>query len=776
MLAFLNSTKTSALKKQAKEELTSEASMRNSRKQSQSFKAGKVSVRKTSALSLVVLACLASGCALGGGAGDGKNGWYSAIAAISGAPSLDQIVEKLDSEPRQSTIDKINELLNHGGVSQTTKQEASYVLAKLLKKDWSPASVGGQADETYTTMVGLFKNSAKYAPLSQRSSKHLLDIATKAGDDAQIRECLRVLKSTSKSAEDKAYADYTLGQTVLKAGEYDAAMQLFQTVKQEAPTSKYSYGSSYYIGDLLLKTTPAPTPEAAEQAIGLFKDYLKNAPDGRFAPEIAGRLEALAAQGTIQLTPADYDVLGKAYYNFGNSSAALKAWDKSDPGKNLFLRSIALSRLNRHEEARATLLQAIKNDPQSRSYSAAGTLLSNPLTKAQALDLWKACLAAAPVHADAALWNIGIRASGDEGLPCFREIIKRFPTSEFAAESSWWLFWHEAKTGDKKRYPTAIQIGTQAARQYPETRQAARLLFWIGKLQERLGQKGMAINAYTAAYERFPSNYYGYRARHRLAALKPGGADAGWSTKIGRQHPQPNWRWPEPELPTTKAGADAPFDPTFMSLFRLNQWDECVELLPSSAPRTLKSALLAKLGMNMEAIGAASKIADGKPIKNDIWQESYPLEFGQYVSENASVRGVDPLLVHALIREESRYKPSAVSRSHALGLMQLLVGTAYGSAKKVGITLSGESDITRPEVNIKLGTYYLSYAIQRFGGNAMLGVASYNGGPGAVGSWMRRHTSGDFDLFVENIPFRETRDYVRKVFGSYWTYQQIYSK
>ncbi len=737
--------------------------------------------RKFRALSIILLAYLASGCAAGGpgSGGAGENGWFSAFAAMTGAPSLDQIVEKLNSEPAQTSKENLKELIDHPGINQQTKQEASYVLGKLLKKDWNPVGVSGQTDETYTTMVGLFKNAAKFGPLRARASKHLLDIATKAADDAQVRECLRVLKTTAKTPEDKAYADYTLAQTILKAGEYDAAMQLFQLVKTEAPTSKYSYGASYYIADQILKATPAPTQEAADQAIALFKDYLKNAPDGRFSPEIAGRLEALAQAGTIQLSPADYGVLAKAYYNFGNWSSALKAWDRADSSKNLFQRSIALMHVNRHDDARATLISAIKNDPTSRSYAAAGTLLSNPLTREQASDMWKACLAAGPVQADAALWNVALRANGADGIPYYREIIKKFPTSEFAAESSWWLFWHDAKSGDKKRYPAAIQLGTQAARQYPETRQAARLLFWIGKLQERLGQKGMAINAYTAAFERFPSNYYGYRARHRLAALKAGGHDAGWSTKTTRQHPQPNWRWPEPELPAPKAGAEAPFDPTFMALFRLNQWDECLEVLPSTAPRSLKSALFAKQGLNMDAIGAASKLADGKPAKNDIWQESYPLEFGQYVSENASLRGVDPLLVHALIREESRYKPSAVSRSHALGLMQLLVGTAYGSAKKVGISLSGESDITRPEVNIKLGTYYLSYAIQRFGGNAMLGVASYNGGPGAVSGWMRRHSSsgsGDFDLFVENIPYRETRDYVRKVFGSYWNYQALYGK
>lgn len=740
------------------------------------------------AFSIALLASLASitvGCGSNNneainGSPSQSNGWFSAFAAQMGAgPSLDQIVEKLGREPSQATIDKLKELLEHSGTSQSVKQEASYVYGKLLKKDWKPTSLNGQPDETYTTMVGLFKNAAKFAPLSQRSSKHLLDIATKAGDEAQIRECLRILKSTAKSPDEKAYADYTLAQTMLKAGEVEPALQLFQTVKTGAPTSKYAYGASYYIGDQILKTAPQPTPEAAAQAISLFKEYLKAAPDGRFATEIATRLDALSQAGTIQLAPADYESMAKVYYNFGRFSDALAAWGKADPNKNTFQRAIALMRVNRPDDAKAMLVNAIRNDPSSRSYASAGTLIGNPLTKAQTTDLWRACLSAQPVHADTALWNIAIRLNDDEAMPIFREIIKKYPTSEFAAESSWWLFWHEVKSGDKRRYPAAIQLGAQAASKYPNTRQAARLLFWIGKLHERLGQKPMAINAYTAAFERFPSNYYGYRAQHRLAALKGAGHDAGWSTKTGRQHPQPNWRWPEPELPPSKDGGDGPFDSTFATLFRLNQWDECLELMPDNAPKPFKSAVLAKAGKNLEAIGAVYKLTDGKPTRNDAWQECYPLEFGQYIAENASLRGVDPLLVHALIREESRYNPEAISRSDAQGLMQLLVGTAYGSAKKVGISLSGKTDIRRPETNIKLGTYYLSYAIQRFGGNAMLGVASYNGGPGAVGGWMKRHTSsgsGDFDLFVENIPYRETRDYVRKVFGSYWNYQALYGK
>lgn len=728
---------------------------------------------------IVALSISAVGCA----SDNNSSGWLGAFAAqVSGAPSLDQIVEKIGKQDQSVSVQELKTILDSSGVSQTAKQEASYVLGKLLKKSWTPSTGGFQTDENYIAIVNLFKVASKSSALAPRAQKHLLDISTKALDDAQIRECLRNIKTLAKTPEDKAFADYTLAQQLLKAGESENAKQLFLALRENAPTSKYATGALYYLGDEILKTNQSGSIEAFSQAAALFKEYLKSAPDGRFAAEIAARMDAMASDpnttAAAALTPGDYDYLARAYYNSTNWNAALNAWSKADPGKNLFMRAIALMRVNRIPEAKATLIRGIKNDPSSKSYIVAATLIGNPLTKAQTIDLWRECLAAGPKFADTALWNVATRADDNEGPALFRELIKKYPTSEFAAESSWWLFWHEVKSGDRKRYPGAIALGKETAQKYPTTRQAARLLFWIGKLHERLGQGEMALNAYSACVERFPSNYYGYRAQHRLHALKPGGGDIGWSTKVARKHPQPNWRWPEPEISESKNDAPSKFDPTFMTLFRLNQWDECVELCPPSAPREFKSALLAKNGQNLEAIGAASRDANGRALKTDIWQESYPLEFGEFVSENAAQRSVDPLLVHALIREESRYNPKALSRSHALGLMQLLPGTAYGAAKNVGISLTGESDVYRPEVNVKLGTFYLGYAIKRFNGNAMLGVASYNGGPGAVSGFMKRHVasgSGDFDQFVENIPYRETRDYVRKVFGSYWTYQAIYT-
>ncbi len=107
--------------------------------------------------------------------------------------------------------------------------------------------------------------------------------------------------------------------------------------------------------------------------------------------------------------------------------------------------------------------------------------------------------------------------------------------------------------------------------------------------------------------------------------------------------------------------------------------------------------------------------------------------------------------------------------------MQLLPGTAYGVAKRLGVAVGSQDDFFKPDINIKLGTDYLAYVLGRYNGSALFAVASYNGGPNAVKNWLRAHEetgTGDLDYFVENIPVRETRDYVAKssaLIGTTWT-------
>ncbi|WP_018915715.1 transglycosylase SLT domain-containing protein [Vreelandella zhanjiangensis] len=124
--------------------------------------------------------------------------------------------------------------------------------------------------------------------------------------------------------------------------------------------------------------------------------------------------------------------------------------------------------------------------------------------------------------------------------------------------------------------------------------------------------------------------------------------------------------------------------------------------------------------------------------------------------------GVDPYLLMAITRRESAYNPEALSPAGARGLMQLMPGTASLVSRQLGINDPGPYGVLDPELNIRLGSTYLRDKLNRYQGNRLAAAAAYNAGPGRVDQWLGNGMES-FDLFVESIPFRETRDYVQAV-------------
>jgi soluble lytic murein transglycosylase len=154
------------------------------------------------------------------------------------------------------------------------------------------------------------------------------------------------------------------------------------------------------------------------------------------------------------------------------------------------------------------------------------------------------------------------------------------------------------------------------------------------------------------------------------------------------------------------------------------------------------------------------------------WQALYPLAYWPEVPTAAAQYGLNPLLVTALIRQESRFQPEIVSSAGAVGLMQVLPETGDWIAQKLQ---RPPFQLRQPEENLRAGTWFLQYTDGLFHQNALLAVASYNAGPGNVDEWLKREGEGDWDQFVERIPFPETQDYVRQVFGNYWNYLRLYN-
>ena len=164
-------------------------------------------------------------------------------------------------------------------------------------------------------------------------------------------------------------------------------------------------------------------------------------------------------------------------------------------------------------------------------------------------------------------------------------------------------------------------------------------------------------------------------------------------------------------------------------------------------------------------------------IQNRILEMMYPREYENFVSLYSKEYNVDENLVYAIIKAESNFDPDAVSGKAAKGLMQLVDETAMDVAKALSLNISQEELIERLndiDLNINLGTKYISMLLEKYE-NIALALTAYNAGIGTVDNWIEKGTIKSDGSDVENIPYKETNQYVRKILRDYDIYQKLYS-
>ena len=159
-----------------------------------------------------------------------------------------------------------------------------------------------------------------------------------------------------------------------------------------------------------------------------------------------------------------------------------------------------------------------------------------------------------------------------------------------------------------------------------------------------------------------------------------------------------------------------------------------------------------------------------------VWRIAYPPAYRDHVVRWAPLSSVPPDLLQALMREESALDRRAVSPAGAIGLTQLMLPTAQGVARRLRLPRPSRADLMDADVNIRIGSRYLGDLLARYDGSAALALAAYNAGMGAVGRWLADRRDLDLDEFVEEIPYEETRGYVKRVLRSYAAYSLLYGK
>lgn len=343
----------------------------------------------------------------------------------------------------------------------------------------------------------------------------------------------------------------------------------------------------------------------------------------------------------------------------------------------------------------------------------------------------------------------------EKALEIFNNTLSKYPSAK--EETLWAKGWTYYLSGD---YKNASEIFSQLHQTYGDS----KYLYWKNKCNEKTGGEVLKTSLHK---KNIPHrDYYGF-----LSLLKNNNEFLVISNEKSNSSQLQATSNRERNLST---------DPGLLAserteiLIKLGLNSEAITELMHMAKRNFDhnkliyvSSQLKKLGIYNISVNLITKIQHTEEI-HDLF---YPIAFQHEVEEAARKNGIDPLLILSVMREESRFDSNARSIAGALGLMQLMPSTAYKYDKHVKITLKTPDQLREPKTNILIGSYYLKHLIKVFN-SLPLAIAAYNAGEDAVKEWLKKNSYATVDEFIEDIPYDETRNYVKRVLTTYFEYMR----
>lgn len=564
-----------------------------------------------------------------------------------------------------------------------------------------------------------------------------------------------------------AQASYGLGQAYIRTKNYVKAEKQFLSTIEKYPETDFAIGSYYYLGQIYKDKNEA-------KAVDYWIKYLEKSPSGRFAANCTEEIE----NSSIKLSSEQKKIIAIAFFNSEEYSKSIS-----------YLRNVPLKSswyyLARNNEAlgnRGRTLYFYKEglkqsseeyeQPENFQYAIQAFVSASSKSREQA---WQEALQLTKIGEDYILYNTALTLPKDKRNTYFWQLLKKFPQSDYASDSLWNLFRYYYQTS-KDGYDFAIKLGEKHISTYINTKASPAVHFWMGKIYEKRGNRGKAFEYYEKTVSKYPDDYYAFRASGRIKALKTG-HDIGWGTNLNNNIPDDisvvNLPYKEYEI-IYRYG-------TFVNeLINAGDYETILSMIKYiNDDGFLESWVNSQLGSVSRSIvlarNAMEKLEKKPDFNDNKWKLIYPIYFPDKINKNAKSNNLDPAIVISLMKEESYFNTFALSSSNARGLMQLLPGTAYDISRWKELGSYSSIELFDPDVNIKLGTAYLNYVKESLSNNMLFAVAAYNGGPGAVESWIKVYLKGDTDEFIENIPYEQTRTYVKKVYRSYWNYKKLYN-
>lgn len=360
------------------------------------------------------------------------------------------------------------------------------------------------------------------------------------------------------------------------------------------------------------------------------------------------------------------------------------------------------------------------------------------------------------------------RAEMDRAIDAFRRAAAFEAYPKRMRQALWREGWAQFRT---KAWNDARSTFTTLAERTDDPIAALRPLYWGARAAGRAGQAEKERSELEALSRDFPLTYYGWRARERL------GLESGGLAAPDRSLAEGTRRVDDETIERAALLIEAGLEDLARDELRF-----AARRVRGFHDRTQVGVLLARVGdyhraNELVVIAYADSLARGlQPGREALWWLAWPPAHRETIEavfpKDASIA---PALVQAIMREESHYRVDARSSVGALGLLQLMPSTAAQLAREHDRPDFAVEDLFDPETNIALGARYLDQLVRRFDGRLSAAIASYNAGPRRVSTWLRGDAAGiEDDVWVENIPYDQTRAYVKRVQRSLHVYERFY--
>jgi soluble lytic murein transglycosylase len=609
------------------------------------------------------------------------------------------------------------------------------------------ASRLAEADAALTSLV----EGKPQGYLSEAAALKQAEVALARGNAQRAERILRALSvSRLGEPEDTLLA---LGETEEAADHRDHALEAYRRVYYGFPASGQAVDAKAALDRLQAvgNVPPVSFDEALSRAERLFSARRWTDARAAFEPLIAavsgdkaGDNKELAA---IRVAECDY--------RLGNHRAArdrLKPFLDGGP---------------REAEARYFYLNAVRGLGDRAAYVA----LTRTLVTDHPASEW----AAEALNDLASRYLVDDR--DDDADRVFRELLLRFPRHRYSERAAWKVGWAAYRS---QRFAEAATVFESAAATFPRADYRPSWLYWSGRARAETGDKQGAWSRYQLVVADYGSSYYG-RLASKLRGSMPAAQARARAVTVGSTVAAP----PSVHVIRALIAASLLDDALREVQYAQRTWGDSPQLQATFAWIRNQQSRDLRADERFTALrGAITTMrraypqflsAEGDTLPVEVLGIIFPLDYWDLIQKYSSAHRLDPYLIAALMAQESTFTAEIRSSANARGLLQVMPSTGRVYARKLGIRPFSTGSLSQPETNVRIGTRYFKDLLDRFGA-PHYALAAYNAGETRVTQWLKEAPGLPADEFIDNIPFPETQNYVKRILGTVEDYRRLYAK